>query len=140
MMTTKNRKALYWLFKLLSVVISCALPIWAIYEKFPVWNMTHGASRSVGVGGILVLIVILVVFRKAVFNFFEEKLKLRHAPPIVIWLAMLIVSYILVYINSFIHDLTTVFWMGLIGCAIGTVLTFIAENKFGKKREEKADE
>jgi uncharacterized membrane protein len=92
-----------------------------------------------GVGGILVLIVLLVIFRKSVFNFFAEKLKLKHAPPLVIWLAMLIVSYILVYINRFINDLTTVFWMGLIGCAIGTVLTFIAENRFGKK-EEKKDE
>ncbi len=132
----RKHKTLYWLFKLLSIVVSCALPIWAIYEKFPIWTMTHGASRSVGVGGILVLIVLLVIFRKAVFKFFEEKLKLRHAPPLVIWLAMLILSYILVYINSFIQDLTTVFWMGLLGCAIGTALTFIAENKFGKKKEE----
>ena len=138
-MTNRKRKTLYWLYKLLSVVISCALPIWAIYEKFPVWTLTHGATRSVGAGGILVLIVLLVIFRKAVFNFLEEKLKLRHAPPIVIWLAMLIVSYILVYINSFIQDLTTVFWMGLIGCAIGTVLTFIAENRYGNK-EDKTNE
>lgn len=136
---SKRHKALYWLFKLLSVVVSCAFPIWAIYEKFPVWTYTHGTSRSVGVGGILVLIVLLVIFRKSVFNFFAEKLKLKHAPPIVIWLVMLIISYILVYVNRFINDLTTVFWMGLIGCAIGTVLTFIAENRYGKK-EEKKDE
>ena len=139
-MSSKKRKALYWLFKALSVIISCALPIWAIYEKFPIWTMTHGATRSVGAGGILCLIVILIVFRKSVFNFFAEKLNLKHAPPIVIWLAMLIVSYILTYINSFINDLNTVFWMGLVGCAIGTVLTFIAENKFGEKKEEKTNE
>ena len=53
----------------------------------------------------------------------------------VVWLVMLIVSYVLMYINQFIQDLTTVFWMGLIGCAIGTLITFIAENKFGKKEE-----
>ena len=139
-MTNRKRKTLYWLFKLLSVVVSCALPIWAIYEKFPIWTLTHGATRSVGAGGIICLVVILIVFRKSVFDFFSERLKLRHAPPLVIWLAMLIVSYILVYINSFIQDLTTVFWMGLIGCGIGTVLTFIAENRYGNKKEEKADE
>jgi 1,4-dihydroxy-2-naphthoate octaprenyltransferase len=81
----------------------------------------------------------LVILRKPVFKFFEEKLKLKHAPPLVMWLIMLVVSYILVYINSFIQDLTTIFWMGLIGCAIGTVLTFIAENRYGNK-EEKKDE
>lgn len=138
-MTTRKRKTFYWLFKILSVAISCAFPIWAIYEKFPVWTYTYGTTRSVGVGGILVLIVILIIFRRSVFNFIRDKLKLKHAPPLVIWLAMLVISYILVYINHFIQDLTTVFWMGLIGCAIGTVLTFIAENRYGEK-EEKKDE
>lgn len=138
-MSNRKRKTFYWLFKLLSIVVSCALPFWAIWEKFPVWTSTYGTSRSIGAGGILIIIMFLVILRKPVFNFFEEKLKLKHAPPLVMWLIMLVVSYILVYINSFIQDLTTIFWMGLIGCAIGTVLTFIAENCFGKK-EEKKDE
>ena len=138
-MSSRKRKTFYWLFKILSVLVACAFPVWAIWEKFPIWTYSYGTTRSVGVGGILVLIVILVIFRRAVFKFITDKLKLRHAPPLVIWLVLLIISYILVYINSFIHDLTTVFWMGLIGCAAGTVLTFIAENRFGKK-EEKANE
>lgn len=138
-MSNRKRKTFYWLFKLLSIVISCILPIWAIWEKFPIWTYTYGTTRSVGVGGILVLIVLLVIFRRSVFNFIRDKLKLRHAPPLVIWFVMLIISYILIYINNFINDLTTVFWMGLIGCAIGTVLTFIAEKRFGKKKEDKND-
>lgn len=138
-MSSRKRKTFYWLFKILSVLIACAFPVWAIWEKFPIWTYNYGTSRSVGVGGILVLIVLLVIFRRAVFKFITDKLKLRHAPPLVIWLVMLIISYVLVYINSFIRDLTTVFWMGLIGCAVGTVLTFIAENRFGTK-EEKKDE
>ena len=135
-MTEKKRKRSYWLFKILSVIVSCALPIWAIWEKFPIWTYTHGTTRSVGVGGILALIVVLVVFRKAVFNFMRDKLKLRHAPPLAVWLVMLVISYILVYIGNFIRDLNTIFWMGLIGCAIGTVLTYIAEHRFGKKEEK----
>lgn len=135
-MSNKKRKLFYWLFKLLSVIISCALPIWAICEKYSIWTLTHGTTRSVGAGGILILIVLLVVFRKTVVNFITEKLKLTHAPPLVIWIAMLITSYILVYISNFMRDLTTVFWMGLIGCAIGTVLTFIAESRFGKEKKD----
>lgn len=135
-MTEKKRKRSYWLFKILSVIVSCALPIFAIWEKFPIWTYTHGTTRSVGVGGILVLVVILVVFRKAVFKFIVDKLKLRHAPPLAVWLGMLVVSYVLVYIGNFIQDLTTVFWMGLIGCAIGTVLTYIAEHRYGEKVEK----
>ena len=134
-MPTKH-KALYWLFKLLSIVASCAFPIWAIVEKFPIWSYTHGTTRAVGAGGIILLIVVLVIFRRAVFKFITSKLKLKHAPPLAIWLAMLIFSYMLVYINNFIRDLTTVFWMGLIGCAIGTVLTFVAENRYGNKEKD----
>ena len=134
-MTEKKRKRSYWLFKILSVIVSCALPIWAIWEKFPIWTYTHGTTRSVGVGGILALIVVLVVFRKAVFNFIRDKLKLRHAPPLAVWLGMLVISYVLVYIGNFIQDLNTIFWMGLIGCAIGSVLTYIAEHRYGKKEE-----
>lgn len=133
-MTDKKRKALYWLFKVLSIIISCGLPLWAICEKFPIWTVSYGKYRSIGVGGILILIVLLVIFRKTVFNFIRDKLKITHAPPLAVWLVMLILSYVLVYIANFLRDLSIVFWMGLIGCAIGTVLTYIAENKFAKNK------
>ena len=120
----------------MGVVVSCVFPIWAICERFPVWAATHGQSHSVGVGGILILIVLLIIFRKAVFKFIEEHFNLKHAPPIVIWIVMLIISYLLMYVGKFVYDLTPVFWMGLIGCSIGTGLTFIAEHCFAKKKEE----
>lgn len=133
-MSEKKRKALFWLFKLASIIVSCGLPIFAICEKFPVWTIAHGTRRSVGAGGVLILFVLLIIFRRTVFNFFRDRLKLHHAPPLAVWLVMLILSYIFVYISNFIADMTTVFWMGFIGCAIGTFLTFIA-NRFGKKEE-----
>ena len=139
-MTEKKRKVTYWILKILSIIISCGLPIYAVCEHFPVWTVTHGTVRSIGAGGIICLIVIVIIFRKSVFNFIRDKLKLEHAPPMAIWLIMLIVAYVLKYINQFIQDLTTVFWMGLVGCAIGTLITFIAENKFGKKKEGETDE
>lgn len=134
-MTDRKRKALFWLFKGIGIIISCAFPIWAICEKYPIWTEVHGTGRSVGVGGILILIVLLVVFRKSVFNVMKERMKLKHAPPIVAWLVMLIISYVLLYISKFIQDMTTIFWMGLVGCAIGTVLTYVAENRYGDKED-----
>ena len=132
-MSEKKRKIRYLIFKILSIIISCGLPIYAVCEHFPIWKESHGAARSIGAGGIISLVVLLIIFRKSVFKFIHDKMHLHHAPPMVIWMVMLIVSYILMYINSFIQDLTTVFWMGLVGCGIGTVLTFIAEHKYGKK-------
>lgn len=135
-MTDRKRKTFYWLFKALSILVSCAFPIFAIWEKFPIWTYTHGTTRSVGVGGIMVLTVLLLVFRKSVFKFLEEKMRLKYAPPIMAPLVGLIISYTLIYINEFLVDLNKVFWMWLIGCAIGTVLTYIAEHRFGKKEEK----
>lgn len=139
-MTETKRKITYWILKILSIIVSCGLPIYAVCEHFPVWRDTHGTVRSIGAGGIICLIVIVIIFRKSVFNFIRDRLKLEHAPPLAIWLAMLIVAYVLRYINQFILDLTTVFWMGLVGCAIGTLITFVAENKYGKKKEGETDE
>lgn len=136
MTTEKKRRNLYWLFKIGGVFISCLLPVWAICEKFPVWQREHSSGRSLGVGAILSLIVVAIVFRKAVFRFLEERLKLKHAPPLVAWIIMLIVSYVLIYIGDFLLDLTRVLWMGFIGCAIGTMLTFIGENFFNVKKED----
>lgn len=137
-MTEKKRKILYWCFKITSVLISCILPIWAILEKFPMWVEKNGTGNSVGAGLILSAIVLLIVFRKSVFNFIRDRVKLNNAPPIVIWIALLVCSYLLVWLSDVLKDMNIIFWMGLIGCGIGTILTFIAENAFGKK--EKSDE
>lgn len=136
MTVDQKRKLVYSLFKIGSVAVSCILPIWAVCEKFPVWVMSYGSGRSMGVGAILILIVLTIVFRKTVFDYISEKLKLKHAPPITVWLIMLIVSYILIFIAKFLIDLTTVLWMGVIGCAVGTLLTFIGENYFGDKEKK----
>lgn len=136
MLTEKKRKLLYILFKVDAVLVSCLFPMWAVFKKFPIWTMNHGSGRSMGVGAILILIVLAIVFRKTVFSFLSDRLNLKHAPPIFAWIFMLIVSYILIFINNFLKDLVTVLWMGLIGSAIGTVLTFIGENYFGNKEKE----
>ena len=135
-MSERKRKTFYLLFKVLSIIISCALPIWAICEKYPLWETVYGATHSIGVGGILALIVIIIVFRRAVFKFIKDKLKITHAPPLAVWLILIAMSYILVFIGQFMYDMVIILWMGFIGCAIGTFLTFIAENKFGKKENE----
>ena len=126
-MTEKKRNILFWSLKLAGILVSCALPIWAVCERFPLWTEVHGAGRSAGVGIILIAIVLLIIFRKTVFDFVKERFNLKHAPPVVIWIVMLIISYILVYIGEVMRDMTTVFWMGFIGCAFGTFLTYLSE-------------
>lgn len=131
-MTEKKRKRLFWLFKILGIVTSCALPIWTICDRFPLWTEDYGATRTVGIGAILIIIVLVIIFRKTVFDFIRDRYNLKHAPPLAVWFAMLIVSYILVYIGEVMRDMTSVFWMGFAGCGIGTFFTFVSE-KFNDK-------
>lgn len=131
-MTERKRKILFWLFKIAGIVVSCALPIWAICEKFPIWQESHGTGHSISMGVILIIVVLVIVFRRTVFNFIKDHFDLRHAPPLTVWLVMLAFSYILVYIGEVARDMTTVFWMGFIGCCIGTFLTYLSE-RFSKK-------
>lgn len=135
-MTEQKRKNLYWLFKVASVLISCALPIWAICAKFPIWTTESGSGRTAGAGIVMIGIVLLIVFRRTVFNFAKDHLKLKYAPPITIWLILIILSYSLIYISNALRDMNTVFWMGFIGCAIGSLLTYIAENCFRKRETD----
>ena len=136
MTVEKKRKIFYLIFKVSSILISCFFPIWAICEKYPLWTVSYGTGRSVGVGAILILIVVTIIFRRSVFKFISERLKLEHAPPLAVWLVLIAVSYILIFIGNFLRDLTTVLWMGMLGCAIGTALTFVGENFFGEKENK----
>lgn len=133
-MTARKRKVLFWVFKLVGILVSCGLPIWAICEKFPVWTENHGTGCSVGVGLILIALVMIVVFRRTVFQFITDHLDLKHAPPLLIWLVMLVISYALVFLGEFMRDLTTVLWLGLVGCAIGTFLTYVS-GRFNREEE-----
>lgn len=134
-MTEKKRKTWHWIFKIASLVVSCALPLYAVYEHFPYWQYEYGATRSLGSGLIISAMVLVVIFRKTVFSYISEKLKGKNAPPVTIWITLLVVTYILVYINAFLLDLTNVLWMGLIGCVIGNALNYIADNKLGGNNE-----
>lgn len=133
-MSEKKRNSLFWIFKCAGILISCALPIWAICEKFPIWSNEHGTGHTVGVGIILIAVVLIIVFRRTVFDFAKDHLDLKHAPPLTIWLVMIVLSYILIYLGDVMRDMATVFWMGFIGCVLGTVCTCIS-NRFKKGKE-----
>lgn len=130
-MSVRKRKSLFWIFKCAGILISCALPIWAICEKFPLWADTHGTERTVGVGIILIAVVLIMVFRRTVFDFAKDHFDLKHAPPLTVWLVMIVLSYILIYLADVMRDIATVSWMGFIGCVLGNVCTSIS-NRFKK--------
>ena len=134
-MTAKQRKSRYWFFKILSILVACGMPISAVVEHFPLWTAKHGSVKSISAGGILCLVIVAIVFRTTVFNYLKEKLKLHNAPPLAVWLVLIIIAYVLIFISQFVRDLVTVLWMGFFGCVIGSGLTYVAENYYGNKEE-----
>lgn len=126
----------YWIFKIVSVLVSLAFPGWAIYERFPIWISTHGTTRSIGTGGILMILVVLFICRRPVFSFLKDRLKMKYAPSPLGWGVLLALSYILVFVSRFLNDIVVVFWMGLFGSAIGAFLTFVAENFLRVEKKE----
>lgn len=133
-MKESSRNKLYWLFKILAILVSCAFPIWAICEKYPLWTVEHGTTHTIGVGIILVAIVLVVVFRRTVFQFIRDRLDIKHAPPLTIWLVFLVIAYVMIFVGNFMRDMTTILWMGFIGCCVGAVFTYISQ-KFDDKKE-----
>lgn len=135
-MSEKKRKFWRYSFKGTSFLIACGAPLYAIYEHFPLWIENQGSTHSLGSGTIIAAIVLLVIFRSTVFSWLKEKLAGKHAPPITIWIILLVVCYTLIYINKFLIDLTSILWMGLIGCVIGNAFNYIADHKFAEVKED----
>lgn len=132
----RKDKILFWVFKVISLLFSCIPPVWAVCERFPMWTEEHGTGRSVGIGLILAVIVCAIVFRKMIASFVTEKLHLTQAPPLAIWVILLVASYCLLLFAAFLQDLIIVLWMGLIGCALGTIINFVGTEFFLNKEEK----
>ena len=84
----------------------------------------------------LAALVLIVIFKKTIFGGIKERLKMKHTPPLLIWVVMLILAYAILSVCSFLLDIIMVLWMGLIGCGIGTILSMVAEFCFGKEEKD----
>lgn len=126
----------YWVFKGSGIGISAALPLWVVCDKFPLWVENHGVGKSLGTGGILGIIIMLVIFRDTVIGYIKEKFKIGHAPKLTWWIVGLVIIYSLLYIVKFLSDLALVMWMGLFGSIVGAMLTFAGEIFFGEEESK----
>ena len=125
----------YWICTVLSFAFSAGLPVVAIGQKFPIWNQTVSPAYTIGVGGVLTIIVCLVVFRKTLVPALMAKLGITSIPPVVIWVSALIVAEIVAKINTFMTDIKAVIFAGLAGAAFGWAFS-LAAAYFNKKSKE----
>lgn len=126
-MTEKAKKTLTrTLLKAGGIAASIGLPAWAILEKFPVWKAEQGTGKTIGIGAVMVLFVLLVTFRKTVWTFVQEKTGLKSAPPLMMWAVLFCVFLGLQSLIGILADLITICLAGIVGCAIGTGTTVVA--------------
>lgn len=116
-------------------VVSIAVPAWAIFEKLPIWTRHDGIKNSIGVGGVLILIITILTLRKTIFNYFKEKLKLKTAPPLFMWISLFIIVLVISAIGTIISDLKTICIAGIIGSGAGSLMIFFANNIEEKMKE-----
>ena len=136
-MRARTKKRLTLLsFKGASIAVSAGMPIWAILEKFPLWREEAGALQTLGIGGVMIVAVSVITFKKTVFNYLKEKTGMKSAPPLAIWAVLLFVSFALSALADAMSDMRTVFVAGIVGSGIGTALNFIGETLKARSTEE----
>ena len=128
MKSSGKGKVKYLCIKGTGIVVSAAIPVIAILKKLPFWRAEAGVTRTVGVGAVMAAIVVLITFKKTVFNYLKEKTGMNHMPPLMLWGGLLIGSLLLNAAADMLSDMRSVFVAGFVGCAVGSVLTVIADN------------
>lgn len=131
----KKLKVKYWIFTILSFVLSAVPPVVAVLQKFPIWAEKINPTYTIGIGAVLAVIVILICFRKTLIPVIKEKIGIKSIPPVFIWVAGLATVIVFEKINTFMTDIKVVVFAGLVGSALGWICSFVS-SFYDKKIKE----
>lgn len=148
MLTRTKRKVLSGALRGSSAVVAAAIPIWLIAQKFPLWATEQSTTVSLTGGGIAVMIVASLAFRKRLWRAIKPALaKLKNRGGLV--LGTVIVSGVILGICGVVEtvypilpDIETICMGGVVSGLAGVGLDAAAmvaapkeENGEGKKEE-----
>ena len=134
----------YWILQIAAFLIAVIPPVWAVCEKLPIWKARYGTAQTFGFGLVILLVVLLVVFRKTLLllvkgwidvlvDRIKEKTGIVHIPPmlslVLTWASALLVVIALIPVVSGLYvilvDLKGIFMAGLVGAGLGWLLSLI---------------
>lgn len=134
----------YWILQIAAFLVAVIPPVWAVCEKLPVWRVRYGTAQTFGFGLVILLVVLLVVFRKTLLvlvrgwldvlcDKIKEKTGIVHIPPmlslVLTWATALLVVVALIPVVSGLYvilvDLKGIFMAGLVGAGLGWLLSLI---------------
>lgn len=147
-MTQKTkRKILSGALRGSSAITAAAIPIWLIAQKFPLWATEQSASVTLTGGGIAVIIVASMAFRKRLWQAIKPMLsKIKSRGGLVVGTAIvsgaiLGICYVVKTVYPILPDIETICMGGVVSGLAGVGLDAAAmvaapkEDREGKKEE-----
>ena len=126
---TMRRKLGAVFLRILGVICAVGLPSAAVLETFPFWRETvdnHVDGKSLGVGGVMFLLILLFGFRRQIWPYIQKRLNITAVGALLFWGLSFVLLIALEKITALIPDLRTICIAGLIGTSVGQVLDTVA--------------
>lgn len=122
------------------IASSVGMPAVAVLNAFPIWKEeTPIDGKALGVGGVMILLIVLVGFRRQLWPVIKSKLHLTSVGAIVGWGVLFAVLLTVEKIVPLLPDLRTICIAGLTGTGIGQVADTVA-GFLNKKNNEPGGE
>ena len=129
-MTKTASKTIAFLLHKVGLAVSVGLPASEVLRKFPIWRPEAEQpinGRSLGLGGILLIIIALFAFREKIWPSIKKNLRLNSLGSILFWGA---VFALLIVVERFLipvlPDLQSISLAGLIGALAGQACYTVA--------------
>lgn len=117
------------------VTSAVGMPVAAVLKAFPLWK--DGVpidGKTLGVGGIMTLLIVLFSFRRQIWPVVKEKLHLNATGAIIGWGVLFMALLAVEKLAPMLPDLRTICIAGLTGTGVGQIADSAA-GFFAKKGE-----
>lgn len=122
------------------IASSVGMPAVAVFNAFPIWKVdTPIDGKALGIGGVMILLIVLLGFRRQIWPLVKSKLHLNSLGAIIGWGVLFAVLLTVEKIVPLLPDLRTICIAGLTGTGIGQISDTVA-GVLSKKNNESGGE
>lgn len=128
-MTTQTKRKIGIVgLRTVGIASSVGMPAVAVLNAFPIWKERDFPidGKTIGVGGVMILLIVLFGFRNQLWPLVKSKLHLNSFGAIIGWGVLFAVLLSIEKIVPLLPDLRTICIAGLTGTGIGQVSDTVA--------------
>lgn len=118
------------------------IPVAVVLQKFPLWNVETNRpvdAKTLGVGGIMALLIVLVGCRRQLWPVIKDKMHITAVGALIFWGVAFALLLGVEKMIPLLPDLRTICIAGLAGTGIGQVLDTVAGNVDPAKGEKDSE-